>query len=1067
MAKRTYNRNPMNAGMDYYEKQALRDKYFNINEFKGINTNKNYVGIDQQTFADANNMYVNQDNELSTRPPVRSISVPGLISSYEVFHIWKYSNNLFYHIKDSTKYYITGYYNSNRFMWECMFNTPLYCKGDVFFYYDKNENLVGQQYDNSRGTFRKLHEDEIVYVPDENDEPNIFTDRKKQKRRLEPNESIPADFLGHTVDIIINDVKYTITATIYNEKVIFTPLTTFTTDRISAGPDSCYYAFDDKYVYFTADGKSFSACSMPSNINVNTVKIKVSDDKTAMYCVGYDPTNKKVRLYYIFDTFSTNNVLNNKTFSELTVNAPERYLAYHSYAFDSDKCYMYFDFDVDNNTVFDIKVKSQYECAILTACRARPNNIRYVVNDAYGIYDRYALCVVHTKHANSVLTAMSDAFLFDKVLFQIDSKHDRGAILKNHYKINFSNLKDGVVILTMFGEFLEEYSGKVTIFATKVEEYNFQYCLGYYKTNYPSMIIEYKRMCEEIYSFEYTSDTFTNNFNFMDVDITFTQSDVPRITLNVAHTTYKDAQIRDVLETVVYDISRSPLQNPYARKLETRFRNYPYGYPPDQIEKNEYCWPQKKNDYGMYIWLNDTPSKELPPVGGGPGWDLIYASDESPSESIFAINKIRFSYPYVYTKNENLSNITEMSLYYKKHQQFMIKNRTVLTNDYLYYTDVKIDLLRQTGSLLFVDNNGNFAWRDTRTVYVNKWTATDEVYIVFNISGANSVPVFEHFVQSFVTVASYQNKLYICVENKTEKYQLYAPRSNVYALENNITNIAVLDSETIAVFLEDKIKLVLYNDGNILLTESRLSLGCKRGADVLNNYDGSATFVTTLKGLTAITGQQFLATQDQAYQYLTDSVLDMYDKFAVSPIKLYLYKYWLFMYRQDSNETWLYDLRAGCWWRWTLPYNITQIIQNENELLLLLNERIFHFELKDTEFTDLVDQPIDWHIMTQRLHFNAPNNYKHVRAVNIISSQDTSYVRYNMRFINYRNVNNTKEDDTVEFLIRDMINAIVRVSFIKTNAFQCKLSADITNEAPTKFVISNLSIKYRITENIR
>ena len=62
---RTVRRNALSVNVG-----SLDEKYFNFMQFKGLCTNKNYVGIDQNTFDEVNNMYVDQDDQLSTRPPV-------------------------------------------------------------------------------------------------------------------------------------------------------------------------------------------------------------------------------------------------------------------------------------------------------------------------------------------------------------------------------------------------------------------------------------------------------------------------------------------------------------------------------------------------------------------------------------------------------------------------------------------------------------------------------------------------------------------------------------------------------------------------------------------------------------------------------------------------------------------------------------------------------------------------------------------------------------------------------------------------------------------------------------
>lgn len=79
---RTVRRNVLSVNIN-----NLNEKYDNFVEFHGLCTNKNYVGIDQRTFSEVENMYVNQQNELSTRPTLKEIKV--LDSDYIILDIVK------------------------------------------------------------------------------------------------------------------------------------------------------------------------------------------------------------------------------------------------------------------------------------------------------------------------------------------------------------------------------------------------------------------------------------------------------------------------------------------------------------------------------------------------------------------------------------------------------------------------------------------------------------------------------------------------------------------------------------------------------------------------------------------------------------------------------------------------------------------------------------------------------------------------------------------------------------------------------------------------------------------
>ena len=73
----TYNRQPLSfsSNKDY-------DKQFLYSSFNGINDNKNVLSVDQESFADANNIYVSDDNLLVSRPPIKSIGITNVLKVF-------------------------------------------------------------------------------------------------------------------------------------------------------------------------------------------------------------------------------------------------------------------------------------------------------------------------------------------------------------------------------------------------------------------------------------------------------------------------------------------------------------------------------------------------------------------------------------------------------------------------------------------------------------------------------------------------------------------------------------------------------------------------------------------------------------------------------------------------------------------------------------------------------------------------------------------------------------------------------------------------------------------------
>jgi hypothetical protein len=77
---KTFKRNPVEIKTSDLKNYG---KYFNQMNFKGISEDDNIYAIDQETFRDANNVYVNSDNKLVSRPTLQKDSLPSEINVYQ------------------------------------------------------------------------------------------------------------------------------------------------------------------------------------------------------------------------------------------------------------------------------------------------------------------------------------------------------------------------------------------------------------------------------------------------------------------------------------------------------------------------------------------------------------------------------------------------------------------------------------------------------------------------------------------------------------------------------------------------------------------------------------------------------------------------------------------------------------------------------------------------------------------------------------------------------------------------------------------------------------------------
>lgn len=95
---KTTNRTPLQMPIP-----KSRDQYFNHAEWKGINTTKNAIGIDQQTFIDADNVFVNSQQILTSRPPVIKRDKWDLTN---IVNMWTFGQHMAVQTYNDGKYYI-------------------------------------------------------------------------------------------------------------------------------------------------------------------------------------------------------------------------------------------------------------------------------------------------------------------------------------------------------------------------------------------------------------------------------------------------------------------------------------------------------------------------------------------------------------------------------------------------------------------------------------------------------------------------------------------------------------------------------------------------------------------------------------------------------------------------------------------------------------------------------------------------------------------------------------------------------------------------------------------------
>lgn len=111
---KTINRNPMSVKQLGYN--DIDYKFFTQADWKGINEDENVVTVDPETFSEAENVYINEDGVLKSRPSITSVGAPwsNLFSANQIIDLDNYiisndNNNL-----TGTNLYKLGLYITNK-----------------------------------------------------------------------------------------------------------------------------------------------------------------------------------------------------------------------------------------------------------------------------------------------------------------------------------------------------------------------------------------------------------------------------------------------------------------------------------------------------------------------------------------------------------------------------------------------------------------------------------------------------------------------------------------------------------------------------------------------------------------------------------------------------------------------------------------------------------------------------------------------------------------------------------------------------------------------------------------
>ena len=399
---------------------------------------------------------------------------------------------------------------------------------------------------------------------------------------------------------------------------------------------------------------------------------------------------------------------------------------------------------------------------------------------------------------------------------------------------------------------------------------------------------------------------------------------------------------------------------------------------------------------------------------------------------------------------------------------------SLITNKFMYTNSAQqLPLLFEVMPIYFNDVFYACTYENLYSNDISRTISVDEV-----IQGENIyiVPDYVSEIENFYLAVD--KTLYISSYPNDGNFKWYLPKISTEQFDYTINNLHPISSTELGVFLDDAIYYIQKTDTTTETGIShylyyKLQVGCKNGADVITSFDGQYVIFSSSRGLVALTYQQLTASTEQVLTFLSDTIHKTFTDFSTKAIKLYKYDYWIVCYKEGEASLLVFDVRNNSWWPITLPFNVSSIVTIENEPIVLDFAKLYHIDKSETEYYDfdgITTSQIDWNVRSQKLHLDAPNYYKHIVNITLTSVlDDTSreLLNLDLTVTNYRKRANTSDIENFAFDVDAVRVFVKRLNYSKVNEFQYLLQSDEYDVSRTPLSLSSISVKYKISGQVR
>lgn len=1003
---RTINRQPYTVKqLDYGD---IKYKFFNHSNWKGVCDDKNYLGVDQETFADSKNVYVDSEGLLKSRPSVKQYIMTQSGLQY-IYDLWTFGQWTVYQVSN---HYTEGL--SGKEMCDLIFSNGEYStisipvlwpfkliqsdglifvfSKDALSYYDTINkvwyNYTGEKAKNK--IYTPVTSVVVKGVSTDNESPNVLTSSYITRYVYENRESV-LNIKGKTGTVKIGDYTYTITFDSLTQLTLVTNIRVLTDKNYMDGQPlvftnslgyvllgewnddtgyTLYYSNDELiYIQLPALGnqldKAHTLLPAISQSTDHVYAVLYKDDGPYAYTI-YSNSNAGVIPFMVWTNLAKNFSFNTNEVTKVGYATAPTGFTQRS-VFNGEAGY-YLDEKIYGFVMLGAKKEFITGTCIICDC----------ISNGTAVNIKYTIVTAGT----SILKTFCNSKYYIRYAFPLD--------------------KSAVGIIT-------QMVVKLNTFA-EIE-------------NLPLLI-------------KYQYNSVTN----------------PRIDTTVIKRSAQ-VQISAIEGSIFIDIILPTSYGASGVNTECNIRRIGFNY-------NESLYASTTLDYSSVSFEKYI---SLPQ-------DMTFSIEHNSDYSITTAEGVTIYYPI-------LSDIKYVFSSY-------INN--IVTYKYFIYSEEAVALLFE-GTPAGI--NKYFYIIKDNILYSSNIKSPLNIDVTTN--GELTFDVFDHETELSQFFVSKGKNLYINTQGANvgvDDFKWYFPERNVQEFDYEITNLHPISTTEIAVFLQDSIYYVKPVTTTINGIEtiaysyykSRIPLGCEEGSDVITSYDNKYTMFVTKRGFVAMSYQDFIASDEQALTFLSDTIYDMFNEWNRGAIKLFQYNFWIILYRTNTGKAFIFDMRSNSWWPIEYNSNVKKFIEIDRKPLLLSGLYLYKLDTSNDNYFDgnsLKDGRIDWFLSSQKLHLDAINYYKHIVNLTFFGynygDKDVN-VRFNLRVINYRkqtDTNETKSFSAVDYKIQLTRTFVTRINYYKVNQVQYILESsrdeDAEDKIPVPLSLTAISLKYLVTGQVR